>query len=87
MRARLITLAASLLLLLLPLQACWAVDDYDKQGASLDESELPAALADDDSFDELPFQQLRQALREEVEYGSKKGLSPRSSKHYNLLIR
>tara|TARA_Y100001968_G_C19428510_1_gene755732 strand:+ start:1667 stop:1930 length:264 start_codon:yes stop_codon:yes gene_type:complete len=28
---------------------------------------LPSSLLDDDSFSDLPFEQLRQALREEVE--------------------
>lgn len=49
--------------------------------------ELPSALLDDDSFNELPFEQLRQALREEVEHGPKKGTYNFSDKKYNLLIR
>ena len=51
------------------------------------ELDLPSALTEDDSFNDLPFEQLRQALREEVEYGPKKGINPRSLKKYNLLIR
>ena len=30
-------------------------------------SQLPSSLLEDDSFGDLPFEQLRQALREEVE--------------------
>ncbi len=87
MRARLIALAAAALLLLLPLQPLWAAIDMAKENTNPNKLDLPSALADDDSFDDLPFEQLRQALREEVERGPKKGLSPRSSKQYNLLIR
>lgn len=88
MRACLLTLAAILLVLLLPLQPAFAVidssPDYDMRG-NLD---LPEALADDDSFDDLPFEQLRQALREEVEHGGpNKNSSQRSFKQYNLLLR
>ena len=49
--------------------------------------ELPSSLAEDDSFEDLPFEQLRQALREEVETNPKKGPSKRSFKKYNFLIR
>ena len=49
--------------------------------------ELPSALADDDSFNELPFEQLRQALREEVEHDPNKTIRPLPSKRYNFLIR
>ena len=87
MRARLMALAAAVLLFFLPLQSGIAAMDSTMQGANQTEPDLPAALADDDSFRDLPFEQLRQALREEVEYGSQKGLSPRSFKRYNLLIR
>ena len=87
MRARLMALAAAALLLLLPLQAVWAAMDNNNLGENLSELNLPDALSEDDSFDDLPFEQLRQALREEVEHGPKKGLSPRSTKRYNLLIR
>ena len=87
MRARLMALAAAIILTLLPIQASWASIVNTTIFVNLNEVELPAALADDDSFDDLPFEQLRQALREEVEYGPKKGINPRSLKKYNLLIR
>ena len=87
MGARLIILIAAALIFFLPLQPCWAEVSSPKQEIDLNELELPEALADDYSFDDLPFEQLRQALREEVEYGPKKGPSPRSNKRYSLLIR
>ncbi|WP_320667570.1 hypothetical protein [Prochlorococcus sp. MIT 1307] len=88
MRARLMALAAAAIFFLFPLQqpGLTAIDNTT-QVADLSDLDLPSALADDDSFTDLPFEQLRQALREEVEYGPKKGLSPRSFKKYNLLIR
>ena len=50
--------------------------------------ELPSALAEDDSFEDLPFEQLRQALREEVEQDSNaKNRSRYLKKKYNLFIR
>ncbi len=82
-------LAAAAILLLTPLQASWSsqTNAPSKNTAYFKDLDLPAALAEDDSFEDLPFEQLRQALREEVERGPKKGLSPRSSKKYNFLIR
>ncbi len=88
MRARLMALAATLLLTWLPLQASWAEDASTTISINVNEIELPAALADDDSFNDLPFEQLRQVLREEVERRQKK--NPRlysSNKKYNWLIR
>ena len=87
MRARLIALVAAALLLVLPLQPTWAEITDTKESANLNNLDLPAALADDDSFADLPFEQMRQALREEVERGPKKNYSSKSSKQYNLLIR
>ena len=87
MRASLIAITVAALLLILPMQPSWGSTSNQKQSSISTDLQLPAALTDDDSFDELPFEQLRQALREEVEYGPKKGRSPRSSKRYNLLIR
>ena len=74
-------------MMLFPIKTCWALSETFEQVAIKSDFELPSALADDDSFDDLPFEQLRQALREEVEHGPKKGLSPRSSKRYNFLLR
>ena len=87
MLARLIALAAAVLLLIFPLQPVGSTMDVVQERTSLNNLDLPSALADDDSFDDLPFEQLRQALREEVERGPQKGLSHRSSQRYNLLIR
>ena len=44
-------------------------------------------LAEDDSFTDLPFEQLRQALREEVELDPHRDFKTLPSKRYNLLIR
>ena len=80
-------LATAVLLSLLFLQPSWADTIDIQQNINQRDLDLPSALADDDSFDDLPFEQLRQALREEVERGPNKGISPRSFKRYNLLIR
>ncbi len=88
MRARLMALAAAIILIFLPLQPCWSASNPLNESATLGNQELPSALSEDDSFNDLPFEQLRQALREEVELDPKKGgVSSRSSKQYNLLIR
>ncbi len=88
MNARLIFItAAAAIIILLPLQSGLAAIEQNNQRTDLNDLDLPSALADDDSFNDLPFEQLRQALREEVEYGPQKGISPRSFKKYNLLIR
>ena len=87
MHARLRALTAAALFLILLLNPFRASVVYATPNPNLIEPELPAALSEDDSFDDLPFEQLRQALREEVEHGPKKGLSPRSFKQYNFLIR
>ena len=49
--------------------------------------EIPSALLEDDSFEDLPFEQLRQALREEVERDPEKRVVTHSFKRYNFLIR
>ena len=85
MRARLIALAATTILFVSFIQPGWASIDKESPSTLFNDLDLPSALAEDDSFDDLPFEQLRQALREEVEQGPKKGLSPRSSKRYNFL--
>ena len=88
MSARLIIIAvATAIIFFVPLHSSLAAIDQSNQSPDLNDLDLPSALADDDSFNDLPFEQLRQALREEVEYGDQKGLSPRSFKKYNLLIR
>ncbi len=80
-------LAAAVILLITPLQPSWASLDSQQQSSTTDNLNLPSALADDDSFDDLPFEQLRQALREEVERDPSRNLRPHSPKRYNLLIR
>ena len=75
------------ILVLLHWQPSWAAISNPEVTTAFKESELPSALADDNSFDDLPFEQLRQALRDEVELGPQKGPSSYSSKQYNLLIR
>jgi len=88
MRARLMALAAAAILFLFAFQQPGVIAmDETNQNTDLSDLNLPSALTDDDSFNDLPFEQLRQALRDEVEYGPKQGLSPRSFKKYNLLIR
>ena len=87
MSTRLVAFAAAVILFLLSPQPGLMAVDQTNHNSDLSDLDLPSALADDDSFNELPFEQLRQALREEVEYGPKKGPSPRSFKRYNLLIR
>ncbi len=83
MRARLMVLAAIVSLLFLPLQPGWGLSYQD---SNRNDTELPIAL-DDDFFDDLPFEQRRQALREEVERNPNKNPTPSISKQYNLLIR
>ena len=87
MRARLMALAAAAILFLLTQQPGLTASDQNDLNTDLNNLDLPSALTEDDSFNDLPFEQMRQALREEVEYGPKKGISPRSYKRYNLLIR
>ncbi len=85
----LIALASATILIIYPLQPSWAALDEPEQSYDLSDIELPSALADDDSFDDLPFEQLRQALREEVERDPtrNRNIPSYSSKRYNLLIR
>ena len=87
MRAPLMALATAVIFFLLAPQPGLTAIDQTNQNSDLSDLDLPSALAEDDSFNDLPFEQLRQALREEVEYGPRKGISPRSFKRYNLLIR
>ncbi len=87
MRARLFALAAVALIIFLPLQPNWAATDESNRSNNPKEIDLPAALSEDDSFNDLPFEQLRQALREEVEPNPNRSAPPRSYKQYDLLIR
>ncbi len=58
------------------------------QGQDQSKTTLPSAL-NEDIFDDLPFEQRRQALRDEVARGSykPKPFSKKSLRQYNLLIR
>ena len=87
MRNRLIAFATAAILLLIPAQPGLTSVDQAQNNTGLSDLDLPSALAEDDSFNELPFEQLKQALRDEVEHDPKKSISPRSFKKYNLLIR
>ncbi len=68
MLTRLLALAISalLLLLLLPLQQASAIELRNRQIPNQEQQELPVAL-DSYLFEDLPFAQRRQALREEIE--------------------
>ena len=67
MRARLMVLAAAVILFLFVLQpGLTAMEDQTNHNNNLSDLDLPSALTEDDSFNDLPFEQLRQALREEV---------------------
>ena len=68
MRACLIALTAALLVIF-PIHQSWAAAILLSQSSNSANLDLPSALLEDDSFDDLPFEQLRQALREEVERG------------------
>ena len=65
----------------------FAMSKYDFQTFQAEDLDLPSALAEDDSFNELPFEQLRQALREEVERDPTKEFKFAPPEQYNLLIR
>ena len=66
---------------------CLFLLPLDKVTAATSLDDLPKALAEDDSFDELPFEQLRQALRQEVERGSSNPPPSLKTKRYNFFIR
>ena len=87
MRARPLVLAAAVLFLIFHAQPCLAAVDQEESKINTRSLDLPEALADDDSFNELPFEQLRQALREEVERDPTKSRPKTSTQRYNLLIR
>ncbi len=63
---RLLALAISAFLLLLPLQQASAIELRTRQIPNQEQQELPVAL-DSYLFEDLPFAQRRQALREEIE--------------------
>ena len=67
-----------------PSKLTWATEAATK---STNDMEIPSALLEDDSFEDLPFEQLRQALREEVERDPEKRVVTHSFKRNNFLIR
>ena len=87
MRACIVVLATTAFLLLSPLQPLWAISESSNQLKTSNDLDLPSALSEDDSFNELPFEQLRQALREEVERDPHRNPKSHVSTRYNLLIR
>ena len=62
---RAFTVLTGALLILLPMQPSWAALDYAKQDDILSNTNLPEDTFDSAMFDDLPFAQRRQALREE----------------------
>ena len=87
MSVRLLAITVSIILLLTAVETVLASSGNNQREALNDELDLPAALLEDDSFRDLPFEQLRQALREEVERDPSKEFQPSSPKKYNFLIR
>ena len=79
-------LAAAILLLMLPLQPTLATINDPSQETNLNNIDLPTAL-DEDIFGDLPFEQRRQVLREEVQSGDHKPSPSQSPQRYNFLIR
>ena len=59
------TAVTAALLILLPMQPSWAALDYAKQDDILSNTNMPEETFDSAMFDDLPFAQRRQALREE----------------------
>ena len=76
-----------IILLLIPIKPSFALIETDQPRIESNRSDLPEALSEDDSFGDLPFEQLRQALREEVERGPKHNIPKYSERKYNLFIR
>ena len=62
---RTFTAVTAALLILLPMQPSWAALDYAKQDDILSDTNMPEETFDSAMFDDLPFAQRRQALREE----------------------
>ncbi len=85
MPAHLVVLAIAAIFFLVPLQTIAAEMSLANQSQQPD---LPNALNEVPFFDDLPFQQQRQILREEVPQDSENSFAPHiPSRQYNLLIR
>ncbi len=81
-----ISIVFAAILFTLPFLPCFAETITDQNAVNSINIELPSVL-DDDFFEDLPFEQRRQALRDEVELDPKRTPSPQTPKKYNLLIR
>ncbi len=87
MSFRLMAMALACFFLIFPLQPALAEMTSPNEEPLAKDVDLPTALDSEDFFDDLPFQQQRQILREEIQQEAQ-GLSPRfPSRQYNLLIR
>ena len=86
MRVYLIALTTAALLLISPLNPSLAATTDGSPSANPNELDLPTAL-DEDIFDDLPFEQRRQELREEVERSVQKPSSPSIPPKYSPLIQ
>ncbi len=84
--ARLIAITIVFILLSFPLQPSWGTVYDSKPDNEPIDLDLPVAL-EDEIFDELPFAQRRQVLREEVERGPRTNRTPDNPRQYNWLIR
>ena len=87
MFAKLLAIITFIILLFSSSSSLSALSESNPHPTQLDELNLPSALTEDDSFNELPFEQLRQALREEVERDPTKKFKASTPDKYNLLIR
>ena len=86
MLARLMAFTTAALLIILPLQTVSTAFATVEQSINSNQTILPTAL-DDYIFDDLPFNQKRQALREEINKRDAPPITSNSPKRYNLLIR
>ncbi|HGY5551285.1 MAG: hypothetical protein AB8A35_07095 [Prochlorococcus sp.] len=64
------------LLILLPMQPTWATIEYPTLDESSNENNMPEVNFDSAMFDDLPFHQRRQALREESWLKQRETLAP-----------
>ncbi len=87
MLTRFFALASATVIFFLSLQPSWADNDLLTKGSeNLNNIDLPTVI-DEDMFDDLPFEQRRQALRDEVELGPQSQKRHSNQRKYNLLIR
>ncbi|WP_320676616.1 hypothetical protein [Prochlorococcus sp. MIT 1300] len=86
MVTQLIVLITSTLLLLFSLQPSWSTAIALEQDDNMNQLELPTTL-NQDFLDDLPFEQRRQVLREELREGQRTSPTPQIAKRYNWLIR